>query len=60
MGFTDGTTNTIPYGWHLQYQFLWSVHVLMHPTIDFDLRAYRQTYCKKHKLDEQDAARIAK
>lgn len=57
--FSDGKGNLCA-GPDLEQWFLRRVHMLLHPTIDFDLRAYRQRYCQERGVDEQDAIRIAK
>ncbi len=59
LSFTDGKGNLFA-GSHLEQWFLRRVHMLLHSTIDFDLWAYRQRYCKERGLDEQDAIQIAK
>jgi len=59
LSFTDGKGNVYASS-DLDQWFLRKVHALLHPTIDFDLRAYRQYYCEQRGLDELDAALIAK
>ncbi len=59
LSFTDGKGN-IYAGRDWDQWFLRRVHALLHPNIDFDLRAYRQYYCEHRGLDELDATLIAK
>ncbi len=58
LSFTDGKGHLFASP-SLEQWFLRSVHTLLHPTIDFDLRAYCQRYCKEHGLDGQDATQVA-
>jgi len=58
LSFTDGKGHLCASP-ALEQWFLRNVHMLLHPTIDFDLRAYCRRYCKEHGLDGQDAIQVA-
>ncbi len=56
--FTDGKGHVYASP-DLEQWFLRQVHTLLHPMIDFDLRAYCRSYCKEHGLDGQDASQVS-